>query len=47
MLFSGLLGTVFWVFIGMMLGWVVIPQPFWAKGLYNMVVGLIKKPFNR
>jgi len=42
-----LLGTGFWVFVGLMLGWLVIPQPAWAQKLVDGSLALVKRPFSK
>jgi len=31
------------LFVGLMLGWFVLPQPDWAKALYSKILGMIDK----
>ena len=37
-----LLSSGWWVFVGLMLGWLVIPQPKWAQKLVDWTVELVK-----
>lgn len=37
-----MLTTVFWVIVGIVVGW-FIPQPDWAKTLFQKVADLFKK----
>lgn len=46
MFITWLLGSGWWVFVGLMLGWLVIPQPKWAQKLIDWAYDLVKRPFN-
>ena len=38
-----MLEVLFWVVVGLVIGWNVLPQPVWAKGLYDKVAAWFKK----
>lgn len=39
--------NLIYVVIGIFLGWFLIPQPEWAKPIWDFVVGKIKWLFNK
>ena len=34
-----MLETLFWVAVGLVVGWNLLPQPAWAKALWNKTTG--------
>lgn len=39
-----MLESLFLVGVGIVIGWNVLPQPAWAKNLYDRVIGWFKGP---
>lgn len=37
-----MLDILFWVGVGLLIGWNVLPQPVWVKGLYGRVLAWFK-----
>jgi len=37
-----MLDTLFWIGVGLIVGWNVLPQPVWVQILYSKVVGWFK-----
>lgn len=35
------MSVLFWIFVGMMIGWCGLPQPAWAQPLYDKAVTVI------
>jgi len=42
-----MLDTLFWLAVGVFLGWVVIPQPAWAAGVYSKIIAFVKSKFTK
>lgn len=40
-----MLTILFWVAVGLVLGWFVLPQPAWARSVYDSAVGFVKGLF--
>ncbi len=37
-----MLDILFWVAVGLVIGWNVLPQPVWVKGLFSKVLAWVK-----
>lgn len=42
-----MLDILFWIFVGLIIGWNLLPQPEWVENVYNMIANYIKNTLNK